>query len=234
MEKIIVTTGDLHERYEVIGPIYYQINNRPMGFSGKSKLSILESEYAQIAQQNRESSGIGLMSAMFMPVGEFGPGDNKFSTAFYIAVEELKKMARRMGGDAVVAMRQDIDIDSNGFQYFYLQMYGTVVKRVKEEPVPQLEEPKAEAAPEEQPVAEPAVLQPEDFSKTQFWDALCAFQTTREMVSYLEHVAGEYPNVFNAEILSRAKNCMTLERIYGRGVGMQEVQNIVKKHLALE
>ena len=25
-------------------------------------------------------------------------------------------------------MRQDIDLDTNGFQYFYLQMYGTAVK----------------------------------------------------------------------------------------------------------
>lgn len=101
-----------------------------MGFSGKSKLSIKENEYKQIAQKNGEKSGVGLMSALFLPVGEFGPGDNKFKTAFYIAVEELKRQAVEMGGDAVVAMRQDIDIDSNGFQYFYLQMYGTAVKRL--------------------------------------------------------------------------------------------------------
>ena len=130
MANVIVTTGDLHEKYEVLGPVYFQINNRPMGFSGKSKLSIKENEYKQIGQKNTEKSGVGLMSALFMPVGEFGPGDNKFRTAFYIAVEELKKQAEEMGGDAVVAMRQDIDIDSNGFQYFYLQMYGTAVKRL--------------------------------------------------------------------------------------------------------
>ncbi len=33
-----------------------------------------------------------------------------------------------MGANAIVGMRQDIDIDSNGFQYFYMQMYGTAVK----------------------------------------------------------------------------------------------------------
>ena len=81
MEKVIVTTGDLKERYEVIGPVYYQINNRPMGFSGKSKLSIKESEYLEIAKNNQESSGIGLVSALFMPIMEFGPGDSRFTTA---------------------------------------------------------------------------------------------------------------------------------------------------------
>ena len=33
-----------------------------------------------------------------------------------------------MGADAVIGMRQDIDIDTNGFSYFYLQMYGTAVR----------------------------------------------------------------------------------------------------------
>lgn len=33
-----------------------------------------------------------------------------------------------MGADAIIGMRQDIDMDTNGFAYFYLQMYGTAVK----------------------------------------------------------------------------------------------------------
>jgi uncharacterized protein YbjQ (UPF0145 family) len=33
-----------------------------------------------------------------------------------------------LGADAVIGMRQDIDLDTNGFQFFYLQMYGTAVK----------------------------------------------------------------------------------------------------------
>lgn len=43
---------------------------------------------------------------------------------------EAKQRAVMLGGDAVVSMRQDIDLDTSGFQYFYLQMYGTVVKRI--------------------------------------------------------------------------------------------------------
>ena len=30
--------------------------------------------------------------------------------------------------NAIISMRQDIDLDTNSFQFFYLQMYGTAVK----------------------------------------------------------------------------------------------------------
>jgi uncharacterized protein YbjQ (UPF0145 family) len=43
-------------------------------------------------------------------------------------VRELEKKAIKMGADAVIGMRQDIDLDTVNFQYFYLQMYGTAVK----------------------------------------------------------------------------------------------------------
>ncbi len=36
--------------------------------------------------------------------------------------------AAALGADAIIGMRQDIDLDTNGFSYFYLQMYGTAVK----------------------------------------------------------------------------------------------------------
>ena len=45
-----------------------------------------------------------------------------------MATEELKRKAFMLGGNAVIHMKQDIDLDTNGFQYFYLQMYGTAVK----------------------------------------------------------------------------------------------------------
>ncbi len=44
-----------------------------------------------------------------------------------MAVEELKKRALLLGADAIIGMRQDIDLDTSAFQYFYLQMYGTAV-----------------------------------------------------------------------------------------------------------
>ena len=60
--------------------------------------------------------------------GEWSVGQNDFEKAFYIAVEELKLRAMQLGADAIIGMRQDIDLDTNGFAFFYLQMYGTAVK----------------------------------------------------------------------------------------------------------
>lgn len=60
--------------------------------------------------------------------GEYSVGQSDFEKAFFVAVQELKKRARLVGADAIVSMRQDIDLDTSSFQFFYLQMYGTAVK----------------------------------------------------------------------------------------------------------
>jgi len=60
--------------------------------------------------------------------GEWSVGQSDFEKAFFVSVEELKKRAALLGADAIISMRQDIDLDTNSFQYFYLQMYGTAVK----------------------------------------------------------------------------------------------------------
>lgn len=60
--------------------------------------------------------------------GEWSVGQSDFEKAFFVAVEELKVRAALLGADAIIGMRQDIDLDTNGFQFFYLQMYGTAVK----------------------------------------------------------------------------------------------------------
>ena len=53
---------------------------------------------------------------------------NLFDSAFYISIEELKYRAYQLGADAIINMRQDIDLDSNMWQNFYMQMYGTAVR----------------------------------------------------------------------------------------------------------
>ncbi len=59
---------------------------------------------------------------------EHSVNQTDFEKAFFVAVQELKKRAKAINAHAVISMRQDIDIDTNGFQYFYLQMYGTAVR----------------------------------------------------------------------------------------------------------
>ena len=123
---IIVTTCDLKQEYEVIAPVYFQLSNKGVFSSTFSKLSGEYTEklkkLAVEGQMSKHKADWGWL------YGEFSVGQNDFDKAFFIAVEELKKRAARMGADAVIGMRQDIDLDTNAFTYVYLQMYGTAVK----------------------------------------------------------------------------------------------------------
>lgn len=128
VNAVIVTTGDLKEDYEIIGPVYFQVSNKGL-FS--STLSDLVNKYsAEFEDMKNHALMSERRSDWGFLWGEYSVGQNDFEKAFFVATQELKKRAVILGGDAVVSMRQDIDLDTSGFQYFYLQMYGTVVKRI--------------------------------------------------------------------------------------------------------
>lgn len=127
MSEVIVTTCDLKQDYEVIGPVFYQISNK--GIVG-SKLATMKKQYKEQIRQQMQKGSLDSnrradWGSLFL---EWGVGQEDFQFAFYIATEEIKKMSKKMGADAVIGMRQDIDIDTNGFAFFYLQMYGTAVR----------------------------------------------------------------------------------------------------------
>ena len=125
--SVVVTTGDVAFPYDVIGPVYYQISNKGV-FS--SELKRKKNAYEQDLKVMRETDMISKARGAdwgFL-YGEFSVGQNDFDTAFYIAVRELQQRAHRLKGDAIISMRQDIDLDTNQFQYFYLQMYGTAIR----------------------------------------------------------------------------------------------------------
>lgn len=125
-EKIIVTTCDLKEDYEIIGPVYFQVSNKGIFSSAYSELV---RKYSNKIVEMKRSGNISKEKADWgFLYGEWSVGQNDFEKAFYIAVEELKKKAALLDADAIIGMRQDIDLDTNGFSYFYLQMYGTAVK----------------------------------------------------------------------------------------------------------
>jgi hypothetical protein len=125
-DDIKVTTGDLKQDYEIIGPVYFQVSNKGMFSSGLSKLvKQYESEINQMKKQGQVSQGGSDWGFLY---GEWSVGQNDFDKAFFVAVQELKKRASMLGANAIIGMRQDIDLDTNGFQYFYLQMYGTAVR----------------------------------------------------------------------------------------------------------
>ncbi len=124
--NVIVTTGDLKSNYEIIGPVFFQVSNKGL-FS--SALSTLVKKYKTQIEEMKKSGTISEAKTDWgFFWGELSVGQNDFEKAFFVSVEELKQRARLLGGNAIINMRQDIDLDTNGFTYFYFQMYGTVVK----------------------------------------------------------------------------------------------------------
>jgi hypothetical protein len=130
-EKVIVSTGDINQAYDIIGPVYFQINNRPEGF-GESTFSEYKKLYLkeidELKSRRKAGETVSRSTEWKCVYGEYCLGEGNFEIAFFIAVEELKKRAAMLGADGVVFMRQDIDLDREAYQFFYLQMYGTAVK----------------------------------------------------------------------------------------------------------
>ena len=124
--KIIVTTGDLKNDYDVIGPVYFSVSNK--GLFGSQLGNLIKKYKGEIENLKKEALLSKERSDWGALWGEFSAGQNDFDKAFFIAVQELKSRAAILDADAIIAMRQDIDLDTSGFQYFYLQMYGTAVK----------------------------------------------------------------------------------------------------------
>jgi hypothetical protein len=132
MEKnMIVSTGDINKEYEIIGPVYFQVSNKPEGFS-PSRLSEYKDNYIKEVEQLKRSGKVEEIddgSVKWECVfGEWCLGQSSFEIAFFIAIEELKKRAKMLGANGIIFMRQDIDLDKEAVQYFYLQMYGTAVR----------------------------------------------------------------------------------------------------------
>lgn len=124
MNNITVTTGDLKSNYEII--VFFQVSNK--GLFGSALGTLVKKYKAQLDERKKSGSMSADRADWGFLWGEWSVGQNDFEKAFFVAVEELKERARMLGGNAIINMRQDIDLDTNGFAYFYFQMYGTVVK----------------------------------------------------------------------------------------------------------
>lgn len=128
-KEIKVTTGDIKRNYEILGPVFFQTNNK--GLFGGGPLKDLKKKHADLINQLKADGQSSDTKADWgFLIGEWNAGQNDFDAAFFCATQELRLRAEKMGGDAVVFMSQDIDLDTNGFAHFYLQMYGTAVKYI--------------------------------------------------------------------------------------------------------
>jgi len=128
-----VSTGDIPGKYEIIGPVYFQLSNKPEGL-GESPLSNYKELYAEEIEQLVSSEEGRKMDdgtlTWACAWGQWCLGQSHFDIAFFIAVEELKKRADMIGADGIIFMRHDVDLNLEAYQFFNLQMYGTAVKFV--------------------------------------------------------------------------------------------------------
>jgi hypothetical protein len=124
--KIIVTTGDVKVDYEILGPVYFSVSNK--GLFGSQLGTLVKKYKSEIDSLKKESLMAAEKPDWGVLYGEFSAGQNDFDKAFFISVQELKARASILKADAIISMRQDLDLDTNGFQYFYMQMYGPAVK----------------------------------------------------------------------------------------------------------
>jgi hypothetical protein len=104
-----------------LGPVFFAVSNK----------GLLSSQLEKLAVKHRLPTGgqwapsdLGWALA-----GEWPAGQQDLPRAFIVCVEELKRQVMALGGDAIVWLRQDVDLDTNGFQWFYMQAYGTAVLR---------------------------------------------------------------------------------------------------------
>lgn len=138
---IVVTTGDLKNDYEIIGPVYFQLNDAGAGTLFRKYLKKYDKEIEKWKgnrQGSDDSQGLSEyfsnVSAIFNLGTSFDDRDYmgndhaNFDSAFYICLQELKLRAACLNADAIIEMRQELNLDSHGFQRFYMQMYGTAVK----------------------------------------------------------------------------------------------------------
>jgi uncharacterized protein YbjQ (UPF0145 family) len=121
--EVTVTTGDLHDPYDILGSVYTQVSNKGLG---GSQLDDLARRYG-IASGDAQPDAISTLAHIF--VGELPAGQQHFRRAFAVCLEDLRRQTARLGGDAIVWLRQDLNLDTNAFQFFYMQAYGTAVRR---------------------------------------------------------------------------------------------------------
>ena len=62
-------------------------------------------------------------------LGDFPLQQQQMQQAFAVCLMELKRQTLRLGGDGIVWLRVDTDLDTSNFQFFYMHAYATAVKR---------------------------------------------------------------------------------------------------------
>ena len=126
--EVKASTGNYSGDYEIIAPVFFQLTNKGI----YSTLKQYKKQYVPFFESfgyDRDKSKKYSIDLLFFLAPEIYSGaENDFEIAYYIGIEELKLLADGLGGDAVLFIKHDIDLDTRGWTHFSLQVTGTAVK----------------------------------------------------------------------------------------------------------
>src|SRR5574344_1295140 len=106
MKNVIVSTTNIKENYDVVGTVYFQVANKGMLTEDLDKL---KAKYLPKMEELKRKLAITKNSGDWgFLFGDESQGQNELDVVLFMAIEELKDRARRMGANAIVGMRQSV------------------------------------------------------------------------------------------------------------------------------
>jgi hypothetical protein len=126
MSEILVTTNDLNGVYKIIGPVFFYLTNKGLFSSQFDKLS---KQYKALIEDLKKGGNVSDNDIPWTNlIGDFMATQTDIDLAFVIAIEELKKRASNLGGNAIVGFKFDLDFNTKSANEFFVKVTGTAVR----------------------------------------------------------------------------------------------------------
>lgn len=118
--QILVSTTMISESFTVIAPVYALATNK----GGQ-----LDAAARKLGINVKSTADTELLGALFL--GDSSANYEAFPVAWHVCIEQLKRQASALGGDAVVGVRMVFETDRSGIglSHFTMHVYGTAVRR---------------------------------------------------------------------------------------------------------
>lgn len=126
MKKILITTGDIEQKYQLLGPVFYHISNK--GLFSNQLAKLIKKHNEDIQKFNSQGGSFYDSDWSIVYGSHYLQNNDEQEAAFIISLRELSSKAENLGADAVINMRCDIKFEVSGFQGFSLHIFGTAVK----------------------------------------------------------------------------------------------------------
>ena len=118
--QVVVSTTMISEPFSVLAPVYALATNK----GGQ-----LDAAARKLGINVKSTSDSEVLGALFL--GDSSANYEAFPIARHVCIEQLKRQAASLGGDAVVGVRMVFETDRSGIglSHFTMHVYGTAVRR---------------------------------------------------------------------------------------------------------